>query len=101
MRLQLFVEAPPGIAVEIYKRQPPIQQLLNNEWVLLTVIDPDTGDFIQFFPNGVGFSKWEKPIKPLPVVNESFEWYKGHYMYFLPPCFIKEPTGRYDQGGRA
>jgi len=69
--------------------------------VLLTVIDPDTGDFIQFFPNGVGFSKWEKPIKPLPVVNESFEWYKGHYMYFLPPCFIKEPTQRWDQKGRA
>jgi len=101
MRLQLFVEAPPGRAVEIYKRQPGIQQLLNNEWVLLTVIDPDTGDFIQFFPNGVGFSKWEKPIKPLPVVNASSEWYKGHKMNFLPPCFIKEPTGRYDQGGRA
>ncbi len=98
MRLQLFVEAPPGIAVEIYKRQPGIQQLLNNEWVLLTVIDPDSGDFIQFFPNGVGFSKWEKPFTPLPVVNESFEWYKGKYQKFLPPCFIKEPTGRHDQG---
>jgi len=101
MRLQLFVEAPPGRAVEIYKRQPPIQQLLNNEWVLLTVIDPDTGDFIQFFPNGVGFSKWEKPIKPLSVVNDSSDWYKGHKMNFLPPCFIKEPAGRYDQKGRA
>ena len=98
MRLQLFVESPPGIAVEIYKRQPAIQQLLNNEWVLLTVIDPDSGDFIQFFPNGVGFSKWEKPFTPLPVVNESFEWYKGKYQKFLPPCFIKEPTGRHDQG---
>ncbi len=101
MRLQLFVEVNPGIAVEIYKRQPAIQQLLNKEWVLLTVIDPDTGDFIQFFPNGVGFAKWEKPLTPLPVVNESFEWYKGKYQKFLPPCFIKEPTARWDQRGRA
>jgi len=94
MRLQLLVEAPMAILGEIYGRQPAIQQLLNGQWVHLVAVCPDTGAFNMFVP-GVGFVLWDEPLKPIPTVKTSAEWYKGHYECFLPPAFVTEPTGHW------
>ncbi len=91
MRLQLLVEAPMAILGEIYGRQPGIQQLLNGQWVHLIAVDPETGAFNMFVP-GVGFVLWDEPLKPIPTVKTSAEWYRGHYECFLPPAFVTEPT---------
>ena len=92
MRLHLVVDAPPAIAGEIYGRQPGIQQLLDNEWVILIVHDPATGDLLRFVP-GVGFEKWDdSELQEVPEVPESFDWFKGKYQCFLPPARITEPT---------
>lgn len=94
MRLQLLVEAPMAILGEIYGRQPGIQQLLNGQWVHLIAVDPETGAFNMFVP-GVGFVLWDEPLKPIPTVKASAEWYRGHYECFLPPAFVTEPTGHW------
>ena len=86
MRLQLVIEASTTHLGEIYGRQPAVQQLLDNAWVHLIAIDPDTGAMNLFVP-GVGFVPWDKPLTPLPVVLSSFEWYKGK-TDFLPPALI-------------
>jgi hypothetical protein len=100
MRLQLIVDAPMAILGEIYGRQPVIQQLLNNEWVLLTAHDPLTGELNQFVP-GVGFRKWDEPLTPLPEVKESYDWIKGKHECFLPPARIAEPNARWTDKARA
>jgi len=91
MRLHLIVDAPPAIAGEIYGRQPAIQQLLDNEWVLLIVHDPATGEFLRFVP-GVGFEKWDDSnLQDMPEVSDSYAWFKGKHECFLPPARITEP----------
>ena len=94
MRLQLVVEAPLAIAGEIYGRQPAIQELLNGQWVHLIVHVPDTDEFHMFVP-GVGFVKWDEPLKPIPSVASSFDWHRGKYERFLPPAHIEEPSVRW------
>jgi uncharacterized protein YbcC (UPF0753/DUF2309 family) len=86
MRLQLVVDAKPEILGEIYGRQPAIQELLDNAWVHLIAMHPETEEFHIFVP-GVGFVVWDEPLKPLPEVNSSFEWYRGK-TDFLPPARI-------------
>ncbi len=92
MRLQLIVESSNAILGEIYGRQESIQELLDNAWVHLIAMDPDTGDFHLFVP-GVGFVLWDEPLSPLPEVKSSFEWYKGK-TDFLPPALIVQDGGR-------
>lgn len=99
MRLHLIVDASPTIAGEIYGRQPGIQQLLDNEWVLLIVHDPDTEELLRFVP-GVGFEKWDDShLTEIPQVDESYDWYRGKYQCFLPPARITEPTASWQNGG--
>jgi len=91
MRLQLIVDAKPEILGEIYGRQPGIQELLDNAWVHLIAMDPDTEEFHMFVP-GVGFVLWDEPLKPLPKADSSFEWYRGK-TDFLPPAHIVHNGG--------
>ncbi|MGH3088670.1 MAG: DUF2309 domain-containing protein, partial [Rubrobacteraceae bacterium] len=91
MRLQLVVDGRPEILGEIYGRQPGIQELLDNAWVHLIAMDPETEDFHIFVP-GVGFVLWDEPLTPLPEVETSFEWYKGK-TDFLPPASIVQNGG--------
>jgi uncharacterized protein YbcC (UPF0753/DUF2309 family) len=91
MRLQLIVDSSTAVLGEIYGRQPAIQELLDNAWVHLIAMDPDTGDFHLFVP-GVGFVSWDEPLTPLPEVKSSFEWYKGKTDY-LPPATIVQDGG--------
>ena len=98
MRLHLIVDASPAVAGEIYGRQPGIQQLLDNEWVLLIVHDPETGDLLRFIP-GVGFEKWDdSALQEIPEVDESYAWFKGKHECFLPPARITEPTKSWQMG---
>jgi len=91
MRLQLVIEASTTHLGEIYGRQPAVQQLLDNAWVHLIALDPDTGDMNLFVP-GVGFTPWQRPLTPLPVVRSSFEWYTGK-TDFLTPAVIAHSNG--------
>jgi len=96
MRLQLIVETTAEIAGAIYARQPAIQELLDGEWVLLTLVDPETGECSTFVP-GVGFEKRDEPLTPVAEFSDSFEYYKGKYECFLPPAFIKPAVGSWLQ----
>jgi uncharacterized protein YbcC (UPF0753/DUF2309 family) len=77
MRLQVVIEASVEVVTEIYKRQPPLQELIGNGWLLLSVKDPDS-ETIQVFTPGAGFTPWRGNVTPLPKVQRSPEWYNGH-----------------------
>jgi len=86
MRLQVVVEASLETIGEIYGRQPPLQELIGNGWLLVSAMDPDTGAISLFDPEQ-GFLPWEAGTKPMPSVSNSSEWYQGKHDP-LPPAMI-------------
>ncbi len=88
MRLQILVEARLEVVAKIYERQAPLQQLIGNGWLLVSVIDPDTHEITLFKPQQ-GFIPWDKEIVVLPTVDCSSDWYNGH-LNPLSPALIKQ-----------
>ncbi len=77
MRLQVVVEASVETLTEIYGRQPALQELIGNGWLLLSAMDPDTGAISVFDPKQ-GFLPWGDHRESLPRVDRSVYWYRGH-----------------------
>jgi len=91
MRLLVIVEAKSAVLGQIYARQPVLQQLVGNAWVHLAAVDPEGGEIALFRP-GTGFVPWAGPVRPLPEVERSADWYAGHREP-LAPVLIRQPEG--------
>jgi len=87
MRLQLMVEAKIDTLTKIYKRQPSIQQLVGNGWILLSAKDPDS-EAIHTFDPEKGWQLWQAPDIKVEKVNKSEDWYSGNYDH-LPTALIR------------
>jgi uncharacterized protein YbcC (UPF0753/DUF2309 family) len=83
MRLQVVVEASIATLTRIYERQPPLQELIGNGWLLLSARDPQSGD-IHVFKPGSGFIPWQGERSDLPTVARSPDWYRGHSQPLAP-----------------
>jgi uncharacterized protein YbcC (UPF0753/DUF2309 family) len=92
MRLLVIVEAKTETLTEIYLRQPPLQELVGNGWLLLAAKDPDS-EVIHFFRPEQGWQRWQGELQPLPMVNRSPEWYSGHRQP-LPMALIEQQAVR-------
>ena len=97
MRLQLVVEATTDALTEIYMRQPSIQELVGNGWILLSSKDPNS-EVISTFDPKRGWEIWEDNEQPLPTVDQSSDWYAGHYDH-LTPALIKQQTSEVSDHG--
>ena len=91
MRLLIVVEARTDVLGRIYERQPVLQELIGNGWVLLGAKDPDSGDITLFKP-GEGFVPWEGKLTPLPKVTRSLDWYAGHHDPLAPALIESRET---------
>jgi uncharacterized protein YbcC (UPF0753/DUF2309 family) len=89
MRLQVVVEAKTELLTEIYMRQPPLQELVGNGWLLLSAKDPDSDRIDVFYPDK-GWVRWDGPVSPLPTVKHSIDWYDGQ-MEPLTPVLLQQP----------
>ncbi|MCG7923319.1 MAG: DUF2309 domain-containing protein [Candidatus Thiodiazotropha lotti] len=90
MRLLVVVEASTEILTTIYQRQPPLQQLVGNDWVQLVAIDPQSGELKLFNPRQ-GWIAWQAADeRPLTKVDKSEAWYLGS-SGALPTALIKTP----------
>lgn len=76
MRLRVIVEATPETLTTIYQRQPSLQELIGNGWLLLTAMHPDTGELFPFDP-AHGFQAWQGQTQALSRVARSSDWYSG------------------------
>ena len=83
MRLQVLVEASVETLTAIYERQPPLQQLIGNGWLLVSAKNPDSGEISVFKPDQ-GFVPWKGKISPLPTAATSTDWYQGHHEPLSP-----------------
>lgn len=90
MRLQVLVEARIGTLTEIYQRQPALQELVGNGWLLLSAKDPDSAEIHCFDPSQ-GWVLWHGETSPLDTVEQSMDWYDGH-MEPLSPALIRQPV---------
>ncbi|MEO5333991.1 MAG: DUF2309 domain-containing protein [Magnetococcus sp. YQC-5] len=88
MRLLVVVEQRPEILTRIYHRQPEIQELVGNAWIVLACMDPETGTIQQFHPDR-GWEVWNVPVEPLPVVPNSVAWYAGHVGPLAPALIVQ------------
>ncbi len=90
MRLQIVVEVSIEVLTDIYSRQPPLQQLVGNGWLLLSAMHPETGE-ISIFKPGQGFIPWT-PVTdtPLPTVKHSVDWYRGQHAPLSPALIEQE-----------
>ena len=91
MRLQVVIEASIEVVTRVYERQPLLQELIGNGWLLLSVKDPDS-EAIQVFTPGTGFTPWRGNVTPLPKVRRSPEWYNGHEDPLTPALIEVEPA---------
>jgi uncharacterized protein YbcC (UPF0753/DUF2309 family) len=96
MRLLLVVEQKTEVLSAIYQRQPPIQALVGNGWLQLAAKDPYSGEIALFEP-GRGFVPWNGPVRPLPRVKGSADWYGGHTEP-LPPARVGDLEYREEAG---
>ncbi len=90
VRLQILVEAKTEILGEIYGRQESIQELVGGGWVLLSAIDPDSGE-ISIFERGIGFVPWNPVEKNILECESSMTYYQDVNVP-LPPVLIKQPN---------
>jgi hypothetical protein len=86
MRLLVVVEHDIAVITEIYKRQPPLQELIGNGWILVAAKDPDS-QAIHFFDPIRGWLRWQGRAD-LPRAAGSADWYAGKREP-LPPALLE------------
>jgi len=76
MRLLVIVEARLEILTAIYQRQPSLQELIGNGWLLLAAKDPEA-PWLHSFDPAEGWVAWRGPRTPLFRVARSVNYYQG------------------------
>lgn len=96
MRLLVIVEQELDIVTAIYQRQPPLQELIGNGWILLAAKHPEKAE-IHFFDPTNGWQAASADLTgahslpaSLPEVERSVDWFAGHRGP-LPPVLLRRP----------
>jgi uncharacterized protein YbcC (UPF0753/DUF2309 family) len=87
MRLLVVVEQTTAVLTTILQRQPPLQELIDNAWIVLAAKDPESGDISRYCPRR-GWLPWTGGAV-LPQVARSADWFAGESEP-LAPAIIRE-----------
>jgi len=93
MRLLVVVEQQLEIVSAIYQRQPPLQELIGNRWVVLAAKHPQSGA-IHLFDPASGWQPWNDSTgqpAALPAVERSADWFAGRRDP-LSPALLRRPV---------
>jgi uncharacterized protein YbcC (UPF0753/DUF2309 family) len=90
MRILFVVETTPQRLAEVVNRSASIKQLVENRWIRLATIDPDSGRV--HVRRDSGFEEFDGPVERLPVALSSAEWYGGKIEH-LPMAWIQAAAG--------
>jgi len=86
MRLLVVVEQTPAVLTAILHRQPALQELIGNAWVVLAACDPLTGALEQYCPRR-GWLPWSGG-GALPQVARSADWFAGESEPLAPAIIL-------------
>lgn len=89
MRLLLVVEQTTEIIDAVYRRQPALQELIGNGWVVLAAKHPTLAQ-IQCFDPVCGWQPWSEAHLVVPEVERSSDWFAGR-RDALAPVLLKRP----------
>jgi len=89
--LLVVVEQTREVIGAIYARQPPLQELIGNGWIVLAAQDPQSAALHLFDP-ARGWQAWQPPLgqAELTTVDRSADWFAGHRQP-LPPALLRRP----------
>jgi hypothetical protein len=85
MRLLVVVEQTTGMLSAIVARQPALQELVGNGWIIVASRHPESGALALHCPRR-GWLPWSGRAV-LPQVGRSAEWFAGRHEA-LPPAMI-------------
>lgn len=88
MRLLVVVEQTLDIITAVYQRQPPLQELVGNGWVIVAAKDPESGA-IHLFDPASGWLPWSGGAE-VKTVQQSVDWFAGNREP-LSPVLLKRP----------
>ncbi|MBU0752587.1 MAG: DUF2309 domain-containing protein [Gammaproteobacteria bacterium] len=88
MRLLVVIEQTLDIITAVYQRQPPLQELVGNGWVIVVAKDPVSGA-IHLFDPATGWQPWQSAVS-VSTVKQSADWFAGNREP-LPPVLLEKP----------
>jgi hypothetical protein len=88
MRLLVVVEAKTDLVTALYRRQPPLQELIGKGWIVVAAKDPDSPAIHLFDPER-GWLPWRGEAR-LKTVEASLDWFRGRRDP-LPPVLLTRP----------
>jgi len=86
MRLLVVVEQTTERLTAILNRQPPLQELINNEWIILAAKSPSTVAIELYCPRR-GWLPWSGKAV-LPQVGRSADWFAGESEALAPAIIL-------------
>ncbi|MEY2631809.1 MAG: hypothetical protein RIR00_463 [Pseudomonadota bacterium] len=89
MRLLVVVEQLPEVLTAIYQRQPALQELVGNGWIVLAAKDPYSPAIHRFIP-GRGWQLWPGGPMLTPTLEQSADWFTGRHEA-LAPVLLRRP----------
>ena len=90
VRILFVIETTPERLAKLVSASPTLKQLVENRWIRLATIDPESGR-VHVKRDG-GFEEFHAPLERLPVSLSSAEWYSGKLEH-LPMSWIQSSAG--------
>jgi hypothetical protein len=90
VRILFVIETTPERLAKLVSASPTLKQLVENRWIRLATIDPESGR-VHVKRDG-GFEEFHAPLERLPVSFSSAEWYSGKLEH-LPMSWIQSAAG--------
>jgi uncharacterized protein YbcC (UPF0753/DUF2309 family) len=87
MRLLVVVEQTPAMLSAIVGRQPALQELVGNGWIILAAKDPSTASIHHYCPRR-GWLPWSG-VGVLPQVGRSADWFAGESAALAPAIVLR------------
>ena len=75
VRVLFVVETTPQRVMKVMSANPELTEFLNNQWIRLATIDPDTGEVN--IRRRHEFERLDPGGEPLPCVASSADWFRG------------------------
>jgi len=75
VRILFVVETTPERLMRVISANPGLSQLVENRWVRLATLDPETGDV--HVRRGQSFEKLDRGENELPLAAGSVDWFRG------------------------
>ncbi len=90
VRILFVIETTPERLMEVVNASASLKRLVENRWIRLATIDPDSGAV--YVHREGGFEIFAEPLERLPVALSSAEWYRGKLEH-LPMAWIQSAAG--------